>query len=147
VAVIEAGRVERTARRGSGWLAFAATMMFLSGCFKVLDALWAFKYDDDVDESVQTVIFEADLAAWGWVWLVVGVALLFAAIFVVNGSESARWIGIVIAAIAAITFFPWIYYVPLWTILSVALAGLVIYALVAYGGRRSDPQEGEYGHG
>jgi len=120
-------------------------MLFLGGCFKILDALWAFRYDDEV-ETARTVIFEGNLAAWGWVWLVVGIALLFAAIYVVNGSESARWVGIVTAGVAAITFFPWIYYVPLWTILSVSLAVLVIYALVAYGGR-TDSQEGEYGRG
>lgn len=144
--MIEGGRVERATRPGAGWLAFAATMLFLSGCFKILDALWAFRYDYEVD-GVQTVIFEGNLAAWGWVWLVVGVALLFAAIYVVNGSESARWVGIITAGVAAITFFPWIYYVPLWTILSMSLAVLVIYALVAYGGRQTDVQEREYGHG
>ena len=92
-------------------------------CFKILGALWAFSYDDEVDDRVQTVIFADSLEAWGWVWLVVG------------------------AGVAAITFFPWIYYVPLWTILSVSLAVLVIYALVAYGGRRSDSQDWEYRRG
>jgi hypothetical protein len=139
--VIEGGQAGSTTRRGAGWLAFASTMLFLGGCFKILDALWAFRYDDEVTDAVQTVIFEGDLAAWGWVWLVVGVAMIFAAIFVISGSESARWVGIITAGVAAITFFPWIYYVPLWTILSVSLAVLVIYALVAYGGRQPDQQE------
>jgi hypothetical protein len=30
----------------------------------------------------------------------------------------------------------WIYYQPLWTILSVGLAMLVVYALATYGGRQ-----------
>ena len=46
----------------------------------------------------------------------------------------ARWVGIVTAGVSAISFFPWIYYQPLWTILSVVLAVLVIYALAMYGG-------------
>jgi hypothetical protein len=33
-------------------------------------------------------------------------------------------------------FLPWIYYQPLWTILSVALAVLVVFALATYGGPR-----------
>jgi hypothetical protein len=139
--VIEGGQAGSTTQRGSGWLAFASTMLFLGGGFKILDALWAFRYDDEVTDAVQTVIFEGDLAAWGWVWLVVGVAMIFAAIFVISGSESARWVGIITAGVAAITFFPWIYYVPLWTILSVSLAVLVIYALVADGGRQPEQQE------
>ena len=122
--------------RGVGWLAFAGTLLVISGAFKILDALWAFKYDDEVSEEVQTVLFEGDLASWGWVWLSVGVVLILAGIAVVGGSEWARWFGIIVAAVAAISFLPWIYYQPLWTILSVSLAMLVIYALATYGGRR-----------
>ena len=123
--------------RGAGWLAFAGTMLVVSGVFKIFDALWAFKYDDEVSEEVQTVLFENDLQSWGWVWLVVGVVLVLAGIAVVSGAEWARWLGIVTASVAAIAFLPWIYYQPLWTILSVTLAVMVIYALATYGGRRS----------
>lgn len=123
--------------RGAGWLAFAGTVLVVSGVFKIFDALWAFKYDDDVSEEVQTVVFENDLQSWGWVWLVVGIVLVLAGIAVVSGAEWARWVGIVTAAVAAIAFLPWIYYQPLWTILSVTLAAMVIYALAPYGGRRS----------
>ena len=122
--------------RGAGWLAFAGTVLVVSGVFKILDALWAFKYDDEVSEEVQTVLFENDLQSWGWVWLVVGVVLVLAGIAVVSGAEWARWVGIVTAALAAMAFLPWIYYQPLWTILSVTLAVFVIYALATYGGRR-----------
>jgi hypothetical protein len=108
----------------------------VSGVFKILDALWAFKYDDDVSDEVQTVLFENDLASWGWVWLGVGIILILAGFAVVSGSQWARWVGIVAASLAAISFLPWIYYKPLWTILSVTLAVLVIYALAAYGGPR-----------
>jgi hypothetical protein len=50
-------------------LAFAAALLAVSGIFKIFDALWAFKYDDDVSEEVQTVVFERDLTSWvgcGW---------------------------------------------------------------------------------
>lgn len=122
--------------RAAGWLSFAAALLVVSGIFKILDALWAFKYDDDVSDEVQTVLFENDLASWGWVWLGVGIILILAGFAVVSGSQWARWVGIVAASLAAISFLPWIYYKPLWTILSVTLAVLVIYALAAYGGPR-----------
>jgi hypothetical protein len=122
--------------RAAGWLSFAAALLVVSGVFKILDALWAFKYDDDVSDEVQTVLFENDLASWGWVWLGVGIILILAGFAVVSGSQWARWVGIVAASLAAISFLPWIYYKPLWTILSVTLAVLVIYALAAYGGPR-----------
>jgi hypothetical protein len=122
--------------RAAGWLSFAAAVLVVSGVFKILDALWAFKYDDEVSEEVQTVLFENDLESWGWVWLVVGIVLILAGFAVVSGAQWARWVGIVAASLAAIAFLPWIYYQPLWTILSVTLAVTVVYALAAYGGRR-----------
>jgi hypothetical protein len=120
---------------GTGWLAFAGAVLVVSGAFKIFDALWAFQYDDEISDEVQTVLFENDLQAWGWVWLVVGIVLVLAGFAVVSGAEWARWVGIVVASLAAIAFLPWIYYQPLWTILSVSLAVMVIYALATYGGR------------
>ncbi len=111
-----------TTQRAVGWLAFAGTLLVVSGVFKILDALWAFKYDDEVPEDVQTVLFENDLASWGWVWLGTGIVLIAAGIAVVSGAQWARWVGIVAASVAAMLFLPWIYYQPLWTILSVGLA-------------------------
>jgi len=135
--VSDTGQVDYgTPLRGAGWLAFAGTLLVVGGAFKILDALWAFKYDDELSDDVQTVIFEGDLNAWGWVWLVIGIVLIIAGIAVVSGSEWARWFGIFVATVAAIGFLPWIYYKPLWTILSVTLAVMVIYALAIYGGRR-----------
>ncbi len=120
---------------GVRWLSFAAALLAVSGIFKIFDALWAFKYDDEVGE-IQTVFFDRDLAAWGWVWLALGILLIAAGFAVVKGAEWARWVGIVAAGLAAILSFQWIFFQPLWTILSVALALLVILPLVAYGGRQ-----------
>jgi hypothetical protein len=125
--------------RAAGWLSFAAALLVVSGVFKILDALWAFKYDDEVSGEVQTVLFEHDLTSWGWLWLGVGIVLIAAGFAVISGAQWARWTGIVAASIATMLFLPWIYYQPLWTILSVTLAVLVIYALAAYGGPR-DPR-------
>ena len=70
------------------------------------------------------------------------VVLIATGFAVVTGAEWARWVGIVAASIATITFLPWIYYQPLWTVLSVTLAVLVIYALAAHGGSRSPMARG-----
>ena len=134
--------VLRSDRKGTGWLAFSGVLLVVGGAFKILDALWAFKYDDDVavSDEVQTILFERDLTAWGWVWLAVGIVLIAAGVAVMSGAEWARWVGIVAASLAAIAFLPWIYHQPLWTILSVTLAILVIYGLATYGGTQPDDE-------
>ena len=129
-------QVLRSDRKGAGWLAFAGALLVVSGAFKILDALWAWKYDDELSDPVQTVLFEGDLTSWGWVWLIVGILLLATGFAVISGAEWARWVGMIVAGLAAIAFLPWIYYQPFWTMLSVTLAILVIYALAAYGGGR-----------
>jgi hypothetical protein len=134
VAVEEVWYPEKPPRQVS-WLSFAAALLVVSGIFKIFDALWAFKYDDEVTE-VQTVLFERDLVPWGWVWLVVGIFLIAAGFAVVKGAEWARWFGIIVAGVTAIMSFQWIYFQPLWTILSVGLCVAVIFPLAAYGGRR-----------
>ena len=126
--------------RAANWLAFAGALLVIGGAFKIFDALWAFKYDDEVSDEVQTIVFENDLASWGWVWLIVGIVLVAAGIAVVSRVQWARWVGIVAASLAAISFLPWIYYQPLWTILSVSLAVMAVYALATYGGRDPGPR-------
>lgn len=120
--------------QGLGWITFAATLLIVGGAFKIFDAFWAFKYDDDVPEELQTVLFENDLASWGWLWLLLGVLLIAAGLAVMRGAQWARWFGIAAAGFAAIVVFPWIYFQPLWTILSVSIALMAVYALAAYGG-------------
>jgi len=127
-----------TEPKGTGSLAFAAALLVVAGVFKILDALWAFKYDDDIAEEVQTVLFERDPAAWGWLWLAVGTLLILAGFAVVSGAQWARWVGVIAAAAAAVVGYMWIFVQPIWGVVNVALAVIVIYALVMYGGRRDE---------
>jgi hypothetical protein len=133
-AVTVAVAAEAPARRWNAWLSFAAAVLIVSGLYKILDALWAFKYDEERSGEVSTVVFERDLQSWGVVWLVVGVLLVAAGLTVVTGAQWARWFGIVAASATAVAALSWIYYQPLWTILSVTLSLVVVYALVFHGG-------------
>jgi hypothetical protein len=123
-------------RPGTGWMAFAGAMLVVGGGFKIVDAVYAFKYDDEISEQLQTIIFEGDPAAWGWLWLITGVVLIAAGFSVVAGASWARWVGIIAAIIVALVSYLWIFVEPIWGLVNVALAIMVIYALVNYGGRR-----------
>ncbi len=129
---------EAARRRRAGWLAFAATILVMSGGFKVLDALWAFKFDDDIKEEMQTVLFERDPVAWGWLWLVLGLLLIAAGIAVAAGSQLARWFGVVVAGVSLLFNYVWIYFQPIWTLVSTGVLIAVLYALIVYGGRQPE---------
>ena len=128
----------RPGRRGSGWLAFAATVMMISGVFKIIDALWAFKYDKEIAQSVQTIIFEHDPNSWGWVWLVFGILLIVAGFAVTTGSEWARWFGVGATGLVALANYTWIRVEPIWTLFIEGLLLAVICSLVNFGGHRDD---------
>ena len=121
-------------REGEGWLLFAAIVLMTAGVMRIFDALWAFDKDDELTTNLQVLLFDDSLDTYGWIWLVVGALLVLAGFGVLSGSEMARWFGIFMAAISAISAFLWIYAFPIWSLVGVLISIGVIYALATYGG-------------
>src|SRR5689334_15845805 len=126
-------------REGSGWLVFAAVMLGLEGVMRFFDAIWAFRYHGTLPQNLEGALFGHSLKTYGWVWLVVAAILIVSAFLVPNGSQLGRWVGIIAAAIGAISAIWWMPYYPVWSLVYIVLAGMVIYALAAYGGQEEVP--------
>ena len=58
---------------------------------------------------------------------------------VVYRSQFSRWIGVIAAAIGGFSAMPWLPYFPIWTLIYITLAVLVIYGLLAHGARETAP--------
>ena len=116
--------------KGSGWIAYSGIMLVISGAVSMVDAIWAFRYDDTLADLV---LFEDDLAAWGWIWLILGVLLIAAGVGVFGGAQWARWVGVVFASLAVLSNLSWAQIQPQQALVGVILAVLVIYGLVVYG--------------
>ena len=136
----------------SGWLTFSAVVLVLAGIMRVIDAIWAFGYHGAIPDNLQGALLGHSLAAYGWVWLITGVILIAAGILVLGPSkkpsaEVSRWIGIIAAgldAIAAIFVMP---YYPVWSLIYIAIAVLVIYGLSAhFSDREASPSGREEAH-
>jgi hypothetical protein len=124
-------------RRGEGWLTFAAIVLITAGIMRIFDALWAFDKEDEIGEELQVLLFEDDLMSYGWVWLIVGVLMILAGLSLFSGSELARWFGILMGVVGAVSSMLWIYQFPVWSLVGVMVSMLVIYGLAAYGGRQA----------
>ena len=122
-------------QRGEGWLVFAAIVLGIGGIMRIFDAIWAFRYHGIIPENLQGAIFGHSLKTYGWVYLVVGIVLILAALGVVARSQISRWIGMAAGVIAAVSAVWWMPYYPVWSITYVALGVLVVYGLAAYGSR------------
>lgn len=118
-------------QRSNGWVVFSAVVLLMGGIMRVLDAVWAFDKSNEVDEDLQVLLFDNDLTAYGWLWLVVGGLMILAGLGVLQGSVWARWFGIVVAALAAISAMLWIYLYPIGALIYVTVAVMVIYGLTA----------------
>jgi hypothetical protein len=121
-------------QRGFGWLFFAGTVLGLAGLMRIIDSIWAFSYKGALPENLKDGVLGSNLTTYAWLWLGVGVVLVIASFLVLTRSQFARWIGLVAAAIGGVSAILWMPYYPVWSLVYVALAVFVFYALARFGG-------------
>ena len=119
---------------GGGLLMFAVAMMALAGTWAVIEGIAAIA-DSRIYTDNAVFIF-SDLKTWGWIVLLLGLLLLFAAFTVFNGSQFARWFGILAAGLNALGQLFFIQAYPLWSLAMFAADVIIIYALAVYAGAR-----------
>jgi hypothetical protein len=126
---------EYPAETGAGWRLFAAIMLGFAGLLGFIDGLVAISKSSFYVASAQFVF--SDLTTWGWILLVVGVVTMLAALGVTQGSQWARWTGILVAGLQATAQLLMIQAYPFWSLVVFTIDVLVIYALAVYGGSRT----------
>ena len=118
----------RAQANARGWFVFAAVMMLVLGG---LDALWglAAVLNNEVVVVGGHGVIVADISTWGWVTLIVGIALILTGVGLLGEVGAARWAAIFLIAFGAIMELAWFPAAPLWTVLIVALSVVLIYQL------------------
>jgi hypothetical protein len=122
---------------GSGWLTFAGIILIFEGVMRFFDAIWAFSFNGSLPQGLQDATFGDSLTTYAWIYLIVGVILVLAGIGVLYRSQFSRWIGIIAAAIGGLSAMAWLPYYPIWSLIYILIAVMVIYGLAAYGGRET----------
>ena len=122
---------------GSGWLIFVGTVLGLAGLMRIVDALWAFGYKGSLPENLKNGVLGSNVKNYAWTWLIVGAVLILSSVLILYRSQFARWIGFIAATIMAVSAMTWMPYYPVWSLVYVAIAVMVFYALARYGGRQS----------
>ena len=123
------------AEQGSGWLKFASIVLIFAGIMRVLDSIWAFRYKGALPENLDSGILGTNLKTYAVVYLIVGAVLILTGIYVVMRRQFFRWVGVAAGIIGGLSGAVWLPYYPVWSLVYVGLAVLVVYALVAEGGR------------
>ena len=119
-----------TRRGDSGWAAFAGVVMVIVGS---LDALWGLGgiLNDDIVVVGGQGALVADITLWGWVHMLLGIAVAVTGIGLLTGNSAARWFGVLFVSINAISQIVWFPAAPLWAFLLIILDVVIIYQLTA----------------
>ncbi len=119
-------------RRGAwalGGTVFAAILLVLGGVWQIFLGIAAIARGGFfiVDP---TYAYGFNVAAWGWIHLLLGVVLLLAGLALFTGAMWARVVGIVLAVLSAFSHFLFLPYYPIGSLVMILLAIFVIWSLV-----------------
>lgn len=122
--------------RRSGWLTYAAVMMFISAG---LYALWAINLW--ADAAWLTDVSDGLLGDQRWLWGVFDAAMavlfVFAGKSLLDGKDFGRWVAVVAASIACIRWFYWMAFAPFLSLTILVMMFLVLYAVLVTWGDES----------
>lgn len=106
-------------------------LMIIAGAYEVIQGIAALAHDKHLI-VVPEYVFAFDISAWGWVHLVLGLALAAVGVCLLLAQPWARIAGMVLATVSAIESFFWLPYSPSWAALVIGMDVLVIFVLGAY---------------
>jgi hypothetical protein len=121
---------------GSGWLGFAAILMFAVGFFRIISAI-AYFADSQKVNNLTNGLFSGHTWGWGLWDLLVATAAILAGFSLLAGGGYGRVVGYIWGVLVIVQSFAIIGLAPWYAAFSITLAILVIYGLA------STPSEGK----
>jgi hypothetical protein len=112
----------------TGWRTFSGVMFYLVGAFNVIGGLGAL-FRDEVFVAGNDVLV-ADVTAWGWFLLIVGLLQLAVGVGIFRGRGWGRILGVLLASLSAMLHIAFLVAFPAFSLISITLAVVVIYGLI-----------------
>ena len=137
----QAQTVDRTESGGTrsevtgwvGWVAFAGVMLILDGIFQAIIGLTAL-FNNQVYLVTSKTLVAFNITTWGWVHMLIGLALVLVGLSLFSGSMAGRVIAVFLAGLSAIANLAFVGVYPLWSLVVITVDILVMYALIVHGG-------------
>jgi len=117
--------------RGTGGAVFAATIMIIAGGFGLLQGI-ALIAKGSFYVQPKNYWINTSASTWGWWLLIVGLVVLLAGFGVLSGAAWARWLGIIIVSLQALTNFAFIPVQPFWAVTLILVDLWVIHSLAVH---------------
>jgi hypothetical protein len=115
-----------------GWISFAALLMIVAGALGAMAGLAAIVRDETyVQVAGRVWIF--DETAWGWIHLLLGIAIVAVGAMMLQGRPIALGLGAGIIMLHMLGSFAWLSIYPWWGMVVIAIDILILYAIVVHG--------------
>ena len=115
-----------------GWVWFAGLMLITVGLFNVIDGLVAIA-NQNFFVPTRSGLLVFNLAGWGWVHLLLGIALVAIGVAVLTGQLWARIVAVILVILNAVTQLLFMSAYPVWSLIVIILDIIVLYALIVHG--------------
>jgi hypothetical protein len=120
---------------GYGWIVFSGVLLLLIGTINFIEGIAAISNAHFFVGDARYVI--GDLNTWGWVAVIVGVVQWVVGVGVFAKMQFARWAGVAIFAINAVTQLLTMPAYPFWSLCIFAIDIVGMYGLIAHGQREA----------
>jgi hypothetical protein len=121
----------RTAGHGYGLVFFASALLFVGGCFNMIQGVAAVAGSHVFNPHAHYVF--GNLTTWGWVTAILGALELVAAVGVLGANQLFRWFAVVVIGLDAIDQMFFVPAYPFWALTIIAVDVVALYGLCAYG--------------
>jgi hypothetical protein len=120
---------------GYGLVLFAAVLLFVAGCFNMIQGIAAIANSHVFVQHAHYVF--GNLQTWGWFTAILGALQFVAAAGVLAANQVFRWFAVVVIGLNAIDQMLFIPAYPVWSLTIIALDVVALWGLLAYGSREN----------
>ena len=124
--------VERKSTGWVGWIFFASALMMLAGGLNILAGLTGI-FNGNFYASTGGELMVFNYASWGWIHLLLGVAVLAAGTALLAGRTWARIVAAVLAVISIVAHVAFLPAYPWWSAIAIVIDALILYAVTMHG--------------
>jgi hypothetical protein len=114
----------------SGWITFAGVMAVIAGGYNLLSGIAALSDDNTIASQAKDVLYGIDLTAWGWFWLLIGLAQIITGVLIFQRNTWGLWLGVTFAGLSAMLTVIVMFVFPLWAIAVLTIDFLVLFGLL-----------------
>ena len=121
---------------GSGWKLFAGILILLGGIMNVFDGIVGISQTAYITRYTGGQLpITNNIKTWSWVVLIIGAVMILAGFLIFAGNMFGRVVGVIVASVNALAQLAYLNHNTFWSFTMILIDLLVIYGLVAHGGR------------